>query len=43
MGAAREYGIPGVLQTKQATSVLQEGRLVTVDGTRGLVLQADEA
>ncbi len=41
MGAAREYGIPGVLQTKEATAVLQEGQLVTVDGTRGLVLRPE--
>ena len=27
MGAAREYGIPGVLQTKEATTVLEEGQL----------------
>lgn len=41
MGAAREYGIPGVLQTKEATAVLQEGQLVTVDGNRGLVLRPE--
>ena len=42
MGAAREYGIPGVLQTKEATAMLQEGQMVTVDGSRGLVLRPDE-
>lgn len=41
MGAAREYGIPGVLQTKEATAVLEEGQLVTVDGNRGLVLRPE--
>ena len=41
MGAAREYGIPGVLQTKEATAVLEEGQFVTVDGTRGLVLRPE--
>ena len=41
MGAAREYGIPGVLQTKEATAVLQEGQVVTVDGNRGLVLRPE--
>lgn len=41
MGAAREYGIPGVLQTKEATAVLEEGQLVTVDGDRGLVLRPE--
>ncbi len=41
MGAAREYGIPGVLQTKEATAVLQEGQLITVDGNRGLVLRPE--
>ena len=41
MGAAREYGIPGVLQTKEATTVLEEGQLITVDGNRGLVLRPE--
>lgn len=41
MGAAREYGIPGVLQTKEATTMLEEGQLVTVDGDRGLVLRPE--
>ena len=41
MGAAREYGIPGVLQTKEATTVLEEGQFVTVDGNRGLVLRPE--
>jgi pyruvate,water dikinase len=34
---AREYGIPAVVGTKQATTVLQDGQLVEVDGTSGSV------
>ena len=35
--AAREYGIPCVLGTKIATSVIPDGALVTVDGESGTV------
>lgn len=35
---AREYGIPAVMGTNNATKVIQDGQLVTVDGNRGLVL-----
>lgn len=35
---ARELGIPGVVGTKQATKVLEDGVEVTVDGTKGVVL-----
>jgi pyruvate,water dikinase len=35
--AAREYGIPAVVGTGNATARLQDGRIVTVDGTSGLV------
>jgi pyruvate,water dikinase len=35
--AAREYGIPAVVGTGNATARLQDGRIVTVDGTTGLV------
>ena len=36
----REFGIPGVVQTRTATTVLREGQRVTVDGARGWVLDA---
>ena len=34
---AREYGIPAVLATGQATRRLSDGDLVSVDGTAGIV------
>jgi phosphohistidine swiveling domain-containing protein len=34
---AREYRIPAVLGTKVATSLVQDGQTVTVDGTQGIV------
>ncbi|GII54153.1 hypothetical protein Pth03_25420 [Planotetraspora thailandica] len=34
---AREYGIPAVVATGDATLRLREGQIVTVDGTRGIV------
>ena len=34
---AREYRIPAVLQTKQATSVITDGSIITIDGTMGIV------
>ena len=34
---AREYEIPAVVGTKQATAVLRDGQLVEVDGTNGSV------
>jgi pyruvate,water dikinase len=37
---AREYGIPAVMGTGTATSVLTDGQRVVVDGTRGLVTAA---
>lgn len=37
---AREYGIPAVMGTGSGTSVLQDGQLVLVDGTRGRVTVA---
>ncbi|SIO85498.1 PEP/pyruvate-binding domain-containing protein [Nocardiopsis sp. JB363] len=37
---AREYGIPAVMGTGTGTSVLTDGRSVTVDGARGLVTAA---
>jgi rifampicin phosphotransferase len=40
---AREYGIPAVMGTGTGTTVLTDGRLVTVDGDAGLVVEADHA
>lgn len=34
---AREYKLPSVVGTKVATSILQDGDIVTVDGTNGVV------
>jgi pyruvate,water dikinase len=34
---AREYGIPAVVATGNATSVIRDGQLVTVDGSSGTV------
>ncbi|KNZ70940.1 pyruvate phosphate dikinase PEP/pyruvate-binding protein [Thermincola ferriacetica] len=34
---AREYGIPAVMGVGNATQILKEGEIVTVDGTRGTV------
>lgn len=33
----REYGIPAVMGTNNATKMIQDGQIVTVDGNRGLV------
>ncbi len=38
---AREYGIPAVVGTGDATSRIVDGALVTVDGGAGLVIPAD--
>lgn len=35
---AREYGIPAVVGTGNATKLLQDGQLVKVDGSRGEVI-----
>jgi rifampicin phosphotransferase len=34
---AREYGIPAVLGTENATTLLKDGDFVTVDGNEGVV------
>ena len=34
---AREYGIPAVMDVKNATWVLQDGQKVSIDGSRGIV------
>ena len=39
---AREYGIPAVMATIGGTKELTDGQWVQVDGTRGLVLKAEE-
>lgn len=39
---SRELGIPCVVGTRDATTVLRTGDLVTVDGTHGLVLAGDQ-
>lgn len=36
---SRELGVPAVVGTRSATTVLRDGELVTVDGTRGRVLE----
>jgi len=38
---SRELGIPCVVGTGEATRVLRDGELVTVDATRGIVLEGD--
>jgi rifampicin phosphotransferase len=38
---AREYGLPAVMGTARATTVLTDGQLVTVDGDTGRVTPAD--
>jgi pyruvate,water dikinase len=37
---AREYGIPAVVGTTDATSRIHNGRLITVDGNAGTVTPA---
>jgi pyruvate,water dikinase len=34
---AREYGIPAVVDTRNGTTALQDGQLVTVNGDAGIV------
>ena len=38
---AREYGIPAVVATGDATTRLRDGQLVTVDGSRGVVVMTE--
>jgi pyruvate,water dikinase len=40
---AREYGIPAVMGTINGTKELEEGQWIQVDGSRGLVLKAEES
>jgi phosphohistidine swiveling domain-containing protein len=37
---AREYGIPAVVGSGDATRKLRDGMLVTVDGSAGVVLES---
>lgn len=39
---AREYGIPAVMGTVNGTSELEDEQMIQVDGSRGLVLKAEE-
>lgn len=34
---AREYGVPCVVRTKHGTSLIEDGMLLTVDGSKGIV------
>lgn len=38
---SRELGIPGVVGTRNATSVLRDGEMVTVDGSTGSIFDGD--
>jgi rifampicin phosphotransferase len=40
---AREYGIPAVMGTMNGTRELKDGQWIQVDGSRGLVLKAEES
>ena len=40
---AREYGIPAVLRTGNATKVIQDGQIVEVDGEAGVVSIVESA
>jgi pyruvate,water dikinase len=40
---AREYGIPAVMGTINGTKKLKDGQWIQVDGSRGLVLKAEES
>ena len=39
---AREYGVPAVMGTVNGTKELKDGQWIQVDGSRGLVLKAEE-
>jgi pyruvate,water dikinase len=39
---AREYGLPAVLNTRNATSILRTGERVRLDGDRGTIERLDE-
>ena len=40
---AREYRVPCVLQTREATTAIADGQRITIDGDRGLVELAPDA
>jgi pyruvate,water dikinase len=39
---AREFGIPAVLGTGQASQRIRHGQLITVDGDRGVVMLQED-
>jgi len=40
---AREHGLPAVVATGSGTAVLEDGQLITVDGTSGTIRAAGTA
>ncbi|HJJ59394.1 MAG TPA: phosphoenolpyruvate synthase [Methanocorpusculum sp.] len=40
---SRELGTPAVVGTKQATSILKDGQIVTIDGEKGLIYEGKPA
>jgi pyruvate,water dikinase len=40
---AREYAIPAVVGTREATARIPDGAMVTVDGSAGIVTIEDQA
>ena len=40
---AREYGVPAVVNIPEVTRILRDGDIVTVDGTRGLIVLKQSA
>jgi pyruvate,water dikinase len=40
---AREYGIPAVMAVPQATQILQDGQMISIDGNKGQVFILQEA
>jgi rifampicin phosphotransferase len=42
MAVCREYGIPGVVNAKDATTRLRDGQRVTVDGAHGWIPAAND-
>ncbi|MCU4741370.1 phosphoenolpyruvate synthase [Halobacteria archaeon AArc-m2/3/4] len=39
---SRELGVPAVVGTTNATSVLEDGQVVTIDGDRGSIVEGDD-
>ncbi|MFQ6039850.1 MAG: PEP-utilizing enzyme, partial [Candidatus Poribacteria bacterium] len=38
---AREYGIPAVVNIKNATNLIKDGEEVKVDGNKGVVMKSE--